>query len=120
MFLCQLSSTTRIIAIDVAQTNNAPADSALPSTLSSQHWVRVGVSRLVNALVSLQVGFNAEGDHTTAPLIPDPTIADTCSGHTLNCPKECVDIVRVGHHAPRRSYYTAQGPELGVNWQHLL
>ena len=116
MLLCQLDKTTRIVAIHVAQTDNAPADSALPPSLSSQHWVRVSVGRLVNALMSLQAGFNVEGDHTVVPLTPDPTIGDTCTDNTLNC---CVDIGSVGHHAPRRSYFTAQGRRLSLRCQHL-
>ena len=119
MLLCQLDKATRIVAIHVAQTDNARADSALLSSLSSQHWVRTSVDRLVNALKSLQAGFHVDGDHTVVPLTPDPTIGDTCTENTLNCPEKCVDIGRVGHHAPRRSYYTAQGPGLGVNYQHL-
>lgn len=119
MFLCQLDKTASIFSLHVAQTDNAPANTAFLSSLSSQRWVRVGVDGLVNALMSLQAGFHAEGDHTIVPTIPDPTIGDTCTDNTFNCPKKCVDIGRVGYHAPRRSCYTAQGRGQGVNCQHL-
>ena len=108
---CQVNGTTRIVAIHIVQTKRACnlEGSALLSPMSSQLWVGIRIGGLANALLSLQAALHGGRDHTVVPLVPEQTIGSTCTGKTPICPRNRVDVNRVGRHAPRSSCYLVQG-----------
>ena len=89
MLLRQLDETTPIVVIHAVQIDSTciSIEPVLPSLISSQYSVGIGVGRLANALVLLKAKPHVVRYHTVVPFIPDRTSGSTSSHDTSIYPE---------------------------------